>query len=351
MSDKNEFWLLVTQYLSGEITESEKTALFQLLQSDPLLQEEFEEAKKIWQHAPDTDPELDDSLLQRTHRKIAAHAVGALEAPELPGYGTATTAPVYYMPEPNVYKRRGWVSVAAVVAGISLIALWLFQYNKPGTAAAQWASVDVLPGKQHKIVLADSTIVYVNSGSHFEYPLSFTDTIREVRLKGEAFFEVAANASRPFIVNSGALRTRVLGTSFNVRAYDNEETQSVLVATGKVQVSTPEKSLDIVLPDHLLTYQLQQKTAAVTSQSYELTNWMQNRMAFNDISFKDLAAELGRRYHKTFLFENPELEACRFRALFNNLSIENILQQLKYTNGFSYTHKGDSIYLKGKGCE
>jgi ferric-dicitrate binding protein FerR (iron transport regulator) len=351
MIERNAFWLLTAKYLAGEISESEKSTLLELLQSDPLLQEEFEETKKIWQQTPATEPAQDGSLLQRTHQKIIAYEAGQLEAPELPPYAHATTTPELMLPAGREISIRKWMAVAAAVIGISLVAFWFFQGNKTGDTPVQWASVDVPPGKQHKIILPDSSIVYVNAGSHMEYPLSFTDSIREIRLVGEAFFDVTPNASQPFVVESGALRTRVLGTSFNVRAYKNEATQSVLVATGKVQVYTKDKPLDIVLPDHLLTYQLHQQTASVTHQSYGEMNWMQNRMAFNDISFKDLAAELGRRYRKVFVFDNLGLENCRFRALFNNLPVEKILQQLKFTNEFNYINRGDSIYLEGKGCE
>lgn len=351
MIDKNAFWLLASKYLAGEISELEKTTLFNILDSDPVLRDEFEEAKKIRGQTADSEPGYDNSLLQRTHQKIREYEAGKLEAPELPPYEPATGMPVYTLPD---YRKTGWkkwITAAAVLTGISLFSYWFFQGNQTNNTPLQWASIDVLPGQQRKIILPDSSIAYVNAGSHIEYPLAFTDSIREIRLSGEAFFDVTQNARQPFVVQSGSLRTRVLGTSFNVRAYKDEEIQSVLVATGKVQVNTNEKLSEILLPNHLLTYYVQQKTLAVTDQPHEAMDWQQNRMAFNDISFKDLTAELGRRYKKTFVFNNPAMKSCRYRAVFNDLPLEKILQQLSLTNGFSYTTQGDSIYLKGKGCE
>ena len=350
MIDKNEFWLLAGQYLAGEINESEQATLFSMLQADPLLQEQFEAAKRIWQQTAVTEPGYAGPVLQRTHQKIAAFEAGQLEAPELHPQEQTTATPVHTLPEHRMLNIGKWMTAAAII-GISILAGWFFQKNGTGNTPVQWAAIDVLPGEQHKVILADSSIVYVNAGSHIEYPLSFTDSIREIRLDGEAFFDVTPNAGQPFVVNSGALHTRVLGTSFNVRAYKNEETQSVLVATGRVQVQAKGKSLNVLLPNQMLTYQVQQGIAGVTTQSYEAMNWMRNRMAFNDISFKDLSAELGRRYRKVFVFENAALENCRFRALFNNLPVEKILQQLKFTNEFTYTVIGDSIYLEGKGCK
>ncbi len=278
---------------------------------------------------------FDEGLLARTHQKIREYEAGNLEAPELPPYQYK-----------NVWKK--WIAVAAVLTGISLFCYWFIQ-SKANTPAS-WVSIDVLPGQQQKIVLPDNSIVYVNAGSHIEYPLSFTDSIREIRLDGEAFFEVTPNANQPFVVHSGALLTRVLGTSFNIRAYKNEGTQSVLVAIGKVQVNTNEKSLDILFPNRLLTYNIRSKDHAVTDQLAETMDWKQNRMAFDDISFKDLAADLGRRYGKTFVFVNPSLGNCHYRAVFNNLPVEKILTQLSLTNSFTYTVHADTILLKGKGC-
>jgi ferric-dicitrate binding protein FerR (iron transport regulator) len=351
MKDNNAFWLLAGKYLAGEITEPETTTLQEMLNSDPLLQDEFEEVKKIWQQTPDTEPAYAGSLLQRTHQKIAAYEAGQLEAPELHTQEQTAPAPVYTLPERQKAVSIKWMVATAAMIGLCLIGAWLLQHSNAGHPPVQWASADVPFGRQRKIILPDSSVIYVNAGSHIEYPLAFTDSIREIRLTGEAFFEVTPNTGKPFIVNSGALRTRVLGTSFNVRAYKNEEMQSVLVATGKVQVQAKDALPNILLPDQILTYHVQQQTADIAAQSYEAMNWRQNRMAFNDISFKDLSAELSRRYRKVFVFENPALEACRFRAIFNNLPADKILQQLQFTSHFNYTHKGDSIYLKGKGCE
>ncbi|MGN7721903.1 FecR domain-containing protein [Chitinophaga sp. 22620] len=348
MTDMHAFWLLTGKYLSGEINDQEKATLLALLESDPVLRDEFDEAKKMWEQTAGDEPGYDSQLLQRTHQKIREYEAGERQAPELPPYEHTKETPVYTLPG----QRNGWKKwiAAAVLTGISVCLYWFFQ-NNPATSPVKWASLDVLPGKQQKIILADSSVVYVNAGSHIEYPLAFTDSVREIRLNGEAFFEVAQDAGKPFIVQSGALRTRVLGTSFNVRAYSGEEMQSVWVATGKVQVNTAEKTLGVLLPDHLLTYHVQGKNFALSSQPHETMDWQQNRMAFNDIPFKDLAAELGRRYGKTLVFSDPSMQHCRYRAVFRDLPLEKILQQLSLTNGFRYTAKGDSIFLEGKGCE
>jgi ferric-dicitrate binding protein FerR (iron transport regulator) len=349
MTDMHAFWLLTGKYLSGEISEQEKATLLALLESDPLLREEFGETKKMWEQTAGGERGFDSQLLQRTHQKIREYEAGERQAPELPPYEYAEETPVHILPgRKNGWKK--WIAAAAVLTGISLFPYWFFQ-NNPATSPVKWASINVLPGMQQKIVLADSSIVYVNAGSYIEYPLAFTDSIREIRLNGEAFFEVAQDAGKPFIVQSGALRTRVLGTSFNVRAYNGDEMQSVWVATGKVQVSAGEKTLGVLQPDHLLTYHMREKNFTLTAQPHETMDWQQNRMAFNNIPFKDLAAELGRRYGKTLVFGDPSMQNCRYRAVFQDLPLEKILQQLSLTNGFRYTAKKDSIFLEGKGCD
>ena len=92
-------------------------------------------------------------------------------------------------------------------------------------------------GGEYSLLLADGTRVWLNATSELEYPVAFNDGERVVRLKGEAYFEVAKDANRPFIVEAGGMRTRVLGTSFNIQAYDDETDVCATLVSGRVQVS------------------------------------------------------------------------------------------------------------------
>jgi len=352
MHDVKEFWLLAGKYLEGGISGSETAVLFEMMEKDSSLRDEFEATKKLWKDSAAEEQGYDRGVFLRTIRKINDYEEGRLASPELPPYEGSVTETAH---EPLFRRRRigawkKWIAAAAALTGVFLISYWLLNGSGRAHKPVQWATIDVQPGRHERLVLPDSTVVIVNAGSHIEYPLSFTDSIREIHLDGEAFFEVTNNPEQPFIVTSGVLRTKVLGTSFNVRCYKEDETQTVLVATGKVQVNAAGHPPIQVLPDQLLTYRIKAGNSIITGQPHEEMNWQRNRMAFNDISFRDLAGELGRRYAKKLVFADPPLQHCRYRVSFNDLPLEKILQQLSLTNGFSYMFKGDSIYLKGKGC-
>src|SRR4051812_3731732 len=109
MMDKNEFWLLTSKYLSGEISEVEKNTLFRMLERDASLRDELEDAKKIWHQTADIRPEYNRSLLQRTHEKISDYEAGKLQAPKLPPVETSIETPVYRLPPDSKSTSKKWI--------------------------------------------------------------------------------------------------------------------------------------------------------------------------------------------------------------------------------------------------
>src|SRR5690606_31564425 len=133
------------------------------------------------------------------------------------------------------YTSSAWFKALAVAAIIFIIALPVYFIS---TSAKQDAlsKIDTAPeiiksgnnvGEKSRLILADGTVVWLNSESAIEYPAQFTGTERTVRLKGEAFFEVASDSLRPFKVASGNVTTTALGTSFNVKSYQDEDELAV----------------------------------------------------------------------------------------------------------------------------
>jgi ferric-dicitrate binding protein FerR (iron transport regulator) len=148
-----------------------------------------------------------------------------------------------------------WLSVAAASVILLIMAGYAVKsvskkdivFDTGAATAPHLVTVHTLTGESKLVQLPDGTKIWLNPSSSLEYPLVFSNEKREVRLSGEAFFEVARNPDLPFIIHSGMLQTKVLGTSFNIQAYDNQENIAVTVVTGKVKVSNNKQVDNIEL--------------------------------------------------------------------------------------------------------
>ena len=118
--------------------------------------------------------------------------------------------------------------------------------GKQKTPALVYNTIDIPIGGEYQLVLADGTKVWLNADSKLRFPVSFTAERREVYLEGEAYFEVAKDSAREFWVHAGAMDVKVLGTSFNVKAYERLETVATTLVEGSVEVACAGKSFQIV---------------------------------------------------------------------------------------------------------
>ena len=140
----------------------------------------------------------------------------------------------------KVFKSKLWLSIAAVwLVVMSAIGLNIYYANSKSKPLQQFITH---AGERARIKLSDGSQVWLSPQSKIEYPKEFTGAAREVKLTGEAFFDVTSDKEHPFIIQSGALSTKVVGTSFNIKSYTEHESAVVTVLTGKVNVSMKEGS-------------------------------------------------------------------------------------------------------------
>ncbi|SHF49705.1 FecR protein [Arenibacter palladensis] len=208
-------------------------------------------------------------------------------------------------------------------------------------------------GKKFELELSDGTIVYINAGSVLKYPTSFiTGNNREVSLKGEAFFKVAEDKEHPFIVNSGSVNVRVLGTEFNVSAYGEDMENNTVLVSGSVQLydslSVDTKTTQVKLvPGERGTWSKEQhnfKTDMVDTAIY--TSWVQGKLIFRNMPFKQIRRQLERRYNVTIVNTDTSLDNNTFSANFEEESIEEILEIFDRTYGIEYSIKDNTIIIK-----
>ncbi|MCK0135716.1 FecR family protein [Arenibacter sp. S6351L] len=208
-------------------------------------------------------------------------------------------------------------------------------------------------GKKFELELADGTIVYVNSGSVLRYPTSFaTSNNRQVSLKGEAFFKVAEDRDHPFIVNLGSINVQVLGTEFNVSAYDEDLETSTVLVSGSVELSdslSEEKQQTNVqlVPGERGTWNREQKNFKMDKVDTSIyTSWVQGKLIFRDTPFKQIRQQLERRYNVTIINSDTALDDNTFSSNFEEETIEEILEILDRTYGIEYSIKDNQIIIK-----
>ncbi|SMD17800.1 FecR family protein [Pedobacter nyackensis] len=243
---------------------------------------------------------------------------------------------------------RMWIKYAAclfLVCGFVLSWHMIQQRQEYSQPSAVEITKTTRRGEKLKLLLPDSSVVYLNAMSKLSFPKRFEPgKKREIKLEGEAFFEVKHDSNRPFIVHSGALQTRVLGTSFNINAYADNKTYSVSVRTGKVGVSEVNKSgqkqLSLLLPGKHLVYNLASKKYTIaTRRATEFNSWTTNRFIFKNETLGNILASLKRSYPVDFKINNTKLLSCRFNATFTNRNIKEIADQLQTMSGGGIHYK------------
>ena len=179
-------------------------------------------------------------------------------------------------------------------------------------------------GGEFRVILSDGTMVFLNSGSELRYPEVFRDGQREVFLKGEAWFEVAKDSVRLFRVHAGEMDVRVLGTSFNVKAYERMESIATTLVTGSVEITCDNESFRIV-PGEQFEYRKGLKLASVREVDTELyTSWKDGYYKFRQASLEEIMTTLSVWYGLEVFYQNEVdfLGFCIFDEAFNAGSVE-----------------------------
>jgi transmembrane sensor len=240
---------------------------------------------------------------------------------------------------PVIIRWLSGVAAAIVIAIASL--LFPEQRKEPAQV-----TVVAAKGAHRSVVLPDHSIIHLNAGSQVTFPAKFTGKERRVQLTGEAFFEVAPDHTKPFIVQTGAINTTVLGTTFNVQAYAGDEAVAVTVTTGKVKVEANNRM--VVLTPGLRTVYGKNKGSFTVGKAdtTTVTGWRQNRLVFEDASLGELCKILGRHYNVEFKAADPAVLNSKYSATFNQLSLEESLDKLRLLGDLQFRQEGNTITIK-----
>lgn len=259
----------------------------------------------------------------------------------------------------HLFNLSDLKKIAAILILVISVAFFFYNRNKQAFPEHNTLSETHQPKKvmPSVIYLSDGSRVRLKEDSKLEYPTVFRGDTREVTLIGEAFFEVAKNKEKPFIIHAAGLTTKVLGTSFNIKAYENDASAEVTVVTGKVSVSvnneTKLENKDIVLMRNqkaiyskngdLIMREVTDK--GILNKIDKKTN-----LVFNETPLKEIIKVLNTYYEANIILANEALKNCLITAELTDEPIEMSLKILTKAIGAEYEVNEDEIILKGKGC-
>lgn len=207
----------------------------------------------------------------------------------------------------------------------------------------------VIPkGKTYQLLLSDGTRIWLNSETEITYPTRFVGNKREITLIGEAFFEVAKNKEKPFIVNANGMEVKVLGTSFNVSCYTADKTISTTLIEGSVSVKTENKKTVTITPSEQFTYNRDDAKTDIRIVNTELfTSWINGEYIFKDTALEEIVKKLQRWYDFSVNYEDESLKNNRYSLIVDrNTDIDHLLEVISYTSDIKLERTNNIINIK-----
>lgn len=200
-------------------------------------------------------------------------------------------------------------------------------------------------GGEYQVVLADGTKVWLNSASRLIYPQSFMGKERRVVLFGEAFFDVAHDTERPFVVETSRMSVKVLGTRFNVNDYDDNEEVSTTLVNGSVEiVSGDQQAFRLVPGEQAYGKENELEKREVNVRLY--TSWIDGKFLFNNTELEEIAKQISRWYDVEIFFSSESVKKVRFTgAIVKFKPLEDLVRMIESTSQVRFSVKGKTIVI------
>ncbi len=331
MTEKHQhidFEALAAKYLTGEISPDEIQLLEDWVKEDAQKRQLFHEIKQSWMLLGTAGKSFENN--EMAWQKIQAGI-----------------NPKNSKKEPKIIQ---WPALMLrIAAGIILLAIGAWSLYFLQSTHTQQITAENNPVQ---VELKDGSVVHVNTSSQISYPARFKKDERRVLLEGEAFFDVAKNPEKPFIVETEEFKVTVLGTSFNIRALKNEDTAEVSVISGSVDVTTTSGQTVLLSAGGKAIYNKSQNTlSGVSNSDPNIISWKTQKLVFNQTPLDVVFKTVGNTYNVSFQLQNPELAHCLLTATFDQRSAEDVLTIIKETFNLRYIRSGEIITVAGDGCQ
>ena len=328
----NRIEILISRILSGNATSEEINELNAWKEESEKNLKLFEKYKKIW----DTNNNwLSEEEVRSDYSKINTQLLQKL----------------------SVHNRRStiinWIYKAAAILLIPVLIAFGWYYIKySDNSSKQYTEITSPNGQISKCTLIDGTEVWLNSGSTIKYNTLFNKGTRDIALDGEAYFKVAKNKLKPFIVKAKNLKVKVHGTSFNVAAYKNSNIVETILEEGSVEIFFNEKSKQSIFIEsgERAIYDLQNNHVNIEQVETSLhTAWRDGKFLFKDADLLTILKELERIYDVKIELENESIGNIHLRGMFEyNHNIVDALYKIEKTTNLKYQIEGRIVRINYK---
>jgi ferric-dicitrate binding protein FerR (iron transport regulator) len=220
------------------------------------------------------------------------------------------------------------------------------QFPKDGSRLL-YHEINTAPGLRSTFELPDGTKVWLNGNTKIKYPIVFSATERRIQLEGEAYFEIAKDRKKPFILDLGRLHVEALGTAFNCMAYPEDNLIETALTEGKIKVISildNKKNGEYILdPDQILSYDLNSSQFYLQKGNLDQhLAWRSGKFIFRNEPLEKVCQKLGRWYNAEFEIKDPSLKNYAFTGTFQKESLTEILELIKLTSPISYRIKRET---------
>ena len=334
---------LLERFYKGECSTEEVQQVldwFREEQPDPYKEQEL---SAIWQEAAHRRKEIPGHDARQVFRKIREQIGDEREQQEtgkIIRFSRTSSIPF-------------WAKIAAAVL-LPLALIGILKLYSPGAGSLNVAyqTIEAAPGVKKTIHLADGSTVKLNAGSSISYPENFGKDSREITLQGEAFFEVAKDSLRPFVVHTGSISTQALGTSFNIDYSLQEGSINVALATGQVKVEREGQSrkrlLSFLAPGQQLSYdKASQQHKVAPFDRKEVLAWKEGVLYFRKASMEQVVKELESWYGVSIEVDTKgeQLAAWNYTGEYHQETLGKVLDGIGFVKGFTHSRSGDKVRI------
>lgn len=322
MEESFETWLSL--YFSGKLKNEEKIFLEEWRDSSEENRVIFKNAEKVWKSLEllQEMKSYDAGIAMRNVNRKIGKSVSAVHK----GF-------IFY-----------WQRVAAVLllpVLISSMVLFFFSDPRYGNDSIVWQTISTPAGLKSQTRLPDGTKVWLNSGSRLSYPSHFRENERNVKLEGEAYFEVVKNERQPFYVDLGDIGIEVTGTTFNAINYMNENLTEVILASGKVRLVRTEgekrqEMTEMNQGQKAVFSKSSGKISLENTDTEKYISWIDGRLIFRDDDMTEVTKKLSRWFNVEIQIADPEIAQYVYTATFREEPVEQVLYLLKRTSPIEY---------------
>ncbi|MDR1369756.1 MAG: DUF4974 domain-containing protein [Dysgonamonadaceae bacterium] len=327
---KNELTILIEKFLHRQVSDGEVSRLKELLmqvEAEDMLSGLYDE--KWEQAASIPEKEVEDRIWLKLREQIRSEPANA------------SSTPVQHI----VWKKYLHIAASILIPLLCIGLGYFYSESKPGQSDNR-TTVQVETGQKAKMQLPDGTDVWLNSAGSLTYDGTYNKKERVVYLQGEAYFEVSKNKARPFIVKANDISIEALGTSFDVKAYPDDNYVAATLIEGSIRINSPFQS-EILEPSEKLTFFKNSGLfiRSILPDAEKNSSWINNQLAFEQERLEDITKTLERMYNVRIHFASDELKNIRFSGIIKNNNLGSVLQLISFVSPIRYSLENDSIVI------